>query len=138
MAATAPVVDFQPNLVAQLEVETAILTEPSPAEAPGHAKPVVDAVARRGPSTRPDGCAVRLVPRTVISAVVALRRNMLRSALTTLGIIIGVAAVIAMIEIGQGSNGRAEDHRQHGRQQPAGACRARPPAAASVSAAAAS
>ena len=33
----------------------------------------------------------------------ALRRNKMRSALTTLGVIIGVAAVIAMIEISQGS-----------------------------------
>jgi ABC-type antimicrobial peptide transport system permease subunit len=32
-----------------------------------------------------------------------LRRNVLRAALTTLGIVIGVAAVIAMMEIGQGS-----------------------------------
>jgi ABC-type antimicrobial peptide transport system permease subunit len=37
-------------------------------------------------------------------AVHALRRNVLRSALTTLGIVIGVAAVIAMMEIGQGSS----------------------------------
>jgi ABC-type antimicrobial peptide transport system permease subunit len=37
-------------------------------------------------------------------AIHALRRNVMRSALTTLGIIIGVAAVIAMTEIGQGSN----------------------------------
>ncbi len=36
-------------------------------------------------------------------AVKSLARNGLRSALTTLGIVIGVAAVIAMIEIGQGS-----------------------------------
>ena len=36
-------------------------------------------------------------------ALQALRRNVLRSALTTLGIIIGVGAVIAMVEIGQGS-----------------------------------
>src|SRR3972149_6774978 len=36
-------------------------------------------------------------------AVRALRRNALRSALTTLGIVIGGAAGIAMIEIGQGS-----------------------------------
>ena len=42
--------------------------------------------------------------RTLRMAVVALRRNVLRSALTTLGIIIGVAAVIAMMEIGQGSS----------------------------------
>ncbi|MEX2092116.1 MAG: ABC transporter permease [Pirellulales bacterium] len=41
--------------------------------------------------------------RTFRVAVRALRRNALRSALTTLGIVIGVAAVIAMIDIGQGS-----------------------------------
>lgn len=34
----------------------------------------------------------------------ALRRNMMRAALTTLGIVIGVAAVIAMMEIGNGSS----------------------------------
>ena len=34
----------------------------------------------------------------------ALRRNVMRSVLTCLGIIIGVAAVIAMMEIGQGSS----------------------------------
>jgi ABC-type antimicrobial peptide transport system permease subunit len=37
-------------------------------------------------------------------ALRALRRNVLRSALTTLGIVIGVAAVIAMMELGQGSS----------------------------------
>jgi ABC-type antimicrobial peptide transport system permease subunit len=41
--------------------------------------------------------------RTLKMAGHALRRNVLRSALTTLGIIIGVGAVIAMMEIGQGS-----------------------------------
>jgi ABC-type antimicrobial peptide transport system permease subunit len=41
--------------------------------------------------------------RTLRMALHALRRNVMRSALTTLGIIIGVAAVIAMMEIGQGS-----------------------------------
>ena len=40
---------------------------------------------------------------TLRLALYALRRNVLRSALTTLGIVIGVAAVIAMVEIGQGS-----------------------------------
>jgi macrolide transport system ATP-binding/permease protein len=43
------------------------------------------------------------LPSTLRTALVALRRNILRSALTTLGIIIGIAAVIAMMEIGQGS-----------------------------------
>jgi ABC-type antimicrobial peptide transport system permease subunit len=41
--------------------------------------------------------------RTIRMAFRALRRNVMRSALTTLGIVIGVGAVIAMVEIGQGS-----------------------------------
>src|SRR5207247_7893356 len=41
--------------------------------------------------------------RILKMAVNALRRNIMRSALTTLGIVIGVSAVIAMMEIGQGS-----------------------------------
>lgn len=48
---------------------------------------------------------MRAILRTFRTAFRALRRNVLRSALTTLGIIIGVAAVIAMEEIGQGSSG---------------------------------
>jgi macrolide transport system ATP-binding/permease protein len=42
--------------------------------------------------------------RMVVTALSGLRRNKLRAALTTLGIIIGVSAVIAMMEIGQGSS----------------------------------
>ena len=42
--------------------------------------------------------------RTLKMAIHALRRNIMRSALTTLGIVIGVSAVIAMMEIGQGSS----------------------------------
>jgi len=47
--------------------------------------------------------AGHLLPRTLTVALKALTRNKTRSALTTLGILIGVAAVIAMMEIGQGS-----------------------------------
>jgi ABC-type antimicrobial peptide transport system permease subunit len=47
---------------------------------------------------------MRKLYRTLKMAVNALRRNILRSALTTLGIVIGVSAVIAMMEIGQGSS----------------------------------
>src|SRR5881628_4191648 len=47
--------------------------------------------------------SVRRWSRTFRTAFRALRRNVLRSALTTLGIVIGVGAVIAMVEIGQGS-----------------------------------
>ncbi len=42
--------------------------------------------------------------RTVRTALRALRRNVMRAALTALGIIIGVSAVIAMMEIGNGSS----------------------------------
>jgi len=41
---------------------------------------------------------------TLRMALRALRRNIMRSLLTCLGIIIGIAAVIAMMEIGQGSS----------------------------------
>ena len=45
------------------------------------------------------------VRRTMKTASRALRRNATRSALTVLGIVIGIAAVIAMMEIGKGSSG---------------------------------
>ena len=44
------------------------------------------------------------VYRTMRTALRALRRNPMRAMLTTLGIIIGVGAVIAMMEIGKGSS----------------------------------
>jgi len=44
-----------------------------------------------------------LFPATFRTALNALRRNKMRSALTALGVIIGVGAVIAMMEIGEGS-----------------------------------
>jgi ABC-type antimicrobial peptide transport system permease subunit len=42
--------------------------------------------------------------RILRTALRALRRNVMRSLLTTLGIVIGIAAVIAMMEIGKGSS----------------------------------
>jgi ABC-type antimicrobial peptide transport system permease subunit len=47
--------------------------------------------------------------RTLWMAFRALSRNPMRSALTTLGIIIGVGAVIAMVEIGQGASKAVQD-----------------------------
>jgi ABC-type antimicrobial peptide transport system permease subunit len=52
---------------------------------------------------------VQNLTRTARSAFRALRRNVLRSTLTCLGIIIGVAAVIAMMEIGGGSTRSIEE-----------------------------
>src|SRR5262245_23350114 len=42
--------------------------------------------------------------RVLLTALRALRRNVTRAGLTTLGIVIGVGAVIAMMEIGSGSS----------------------------------
>jgi putative ABC transport system permease protein len=46
---------------------------------------------------------------TVRVAIRALLRNKMRAFLTTLGIIIGVAAVIAMVALGEGAKARVED-----------------------------
>ncbi len=55
-------------------------------------------------SVEPSGKSLAaLFPATFRTAVNALRRNKMRSLLTALGVIIGVGAVIAMMEIGQGS-----------------------------------
>ena len=43
------------------------------------------------------------MPQILLTALVALRRNVTRSLLTMLGIVIGIAAVIAMMEIGDGA-----------------------------------
>jgi len=47
--------------------------------------------------------------RILLTAVKALRKNPMRALLTTLGIVIGVAAVIAMMEIGAGSSQALQD-----------------------------
>jgi len=49
------------------------------------------------------------VLETLRVAARALLRNKLRSFLTTLGIVIGVSAVIAMVAIGEGAKKRVED-----------------------------
>ena len=46
---------------------------------------------------------------SLLSAVNSLRANKLRTALTTLGIIIGVSAVIAMVGVGKGAQLRIEE-----------------------------
>jgi macrolide transport system ATP-binding/permease protein len=56
-----------------------------------------------GKRHRFEGSLVR-AHRTLRTALTGLRRNVMRAALTTLGIIIGVSAVIAMMEIGHGSS----------------------------------
>jgi len=48
----------------------------------------------------------------ILVALAAIRANALRSFLTTLGIIIGVGAVIAMVALGEGAQRRVEDQIQ--------------------------
>jgi macrolide transport system ATP-binding/permease protein len=54
-------------------------------------------------SSRTLGDDVRFLARTSSTALRSLRRNPLRSALTTLGIIIGVGSLLAIAEIGTGA-----------------------------------
>jgi len=55
---------------------------------------------------------MKLLRMTLRAALRALRRNKLRSALTMLGIVIGVAAVITMVSIGQGANASVQQQIQ--------------------------
>src|SRR2546423_6336716 len=66
-----------------------------------------DLRARQTRSHHPLGTQMRIAS-TVNVAFRALRRNKLRSVLTALGIIIGVAAVIAMVGIGNGAKAQVE------------------------------
>ncbi len=50
-----------------------------------------------------------LILEIVLVALNAIRANVMRSALTTLGIVIGVAAVITMVALGEGARRRVEE-----------------------------
>jgi putative ABC transport system permease protein len=47
---------------------------------------------------------------TIKLALTSIRRNVLRSVLTLLGIVIGVAAVIAMVTIGSGASQKVQEN----------------------------
>ena len=50
-----------------------------------------------------------LIFEIIMVAMAAIRANMMRAVLTTLGIIIGVGAVITMVALGQGAQNRVQD-----------------------------
>jgi len=77
--------------------DTALLPVPAAEQPQTQTAPLGEKKRLRGWS------ALRL-QRLLRLALNGLRRNVMRAALTTLGIIIGVAAVIAMMEIGRGSS----------------------------------
>ncbi|HEX5470541.1 MAG TPA: ABC transporter permease [Lacipirellulaceae bacterium] len=96
-AVAEPIVHVSGSLgVAEEAAEPAIAME---AKVNGQAA-VEHSVVRKRPRRN---WLATLFPASVRTAANALRRNKMRSALTTLGIVIGVAAVIAMVEISQGS-----------------------------------
>src|SRR4030042_1937568 len=49
-----------------------------------------------------------MICETILLAIRAIRRNVLRSALTILGIVIGVAAVIIMVTLGNGATAQVK------------------------------
>ncbi len=69
-----------------------------------------------GSRVRPIHMLLRLIVCTQI-ALEALGRNRLRTALTTLGVIIGVAAVIAMVALGNGARASVERTLKIGRHE---------------------
>jgi len=73
-------------------------------EVPATQVPAAPAPEKEGEPTRRPFWNLPRLRWMLRTALHGLRRNILRAALTTLGIIIGVAAVIAMMEIGRGSS----------------------------------
>ncbi len=61
-------------------------------------------ITGREPRGHRAGAAWAFGVMIVAAAIQALRRNRMRSALTMLGVFIGVAALIAMVAVGQGAN----------------------------------
>ena len=57
---------------------------------------------------------IAMVFATLVMSLREIRRNGMRSLLTTLGVIIGVGAVIAMVHLGQGATARITEPRAKG------------------------
>ncbi len=78
-----------------------------PAKAGAHpvAAPAASPVTAPQPAAAVRGHKVWAFALMIMAAALqAIRRNMMRSALTMLGVFIGVAALIAMVAVGQGAN----------------------------------
>jgi energy-coupling factor transporter ATP-binding protein EcfA2 len=70
---------------------------------------------------RGHGSGLTMWLNTLLLALRSIRRNLMRSFLTILGIVIGVSAVITMVTVGNGATGGAEPDRGPGHQPVAGA-----------------
>jgi macrolide transport system ATP-binding/permease protein len=100
-----------------IHVKDGLIEADGPPEHPAVAATSANEAAAEGPQ-RPAGQTRRRAPlladvgfltRPVRMAFQAMRRNMLRSALTALGIIIGTSAIIAIADFGQGSSASIRD-----------------------------
>jgi ABC-type antimicrobial peptide transport system permease subunit len=78
------------------------LAGPNPEPEAKASKPTLRKPPHAAPQLSP-GAAARCLGLVIAVSARALRRNLLRSTMTCLGIVIGIAAVIAMMEIGEGS-----------------------------------
>ncbi|MBS0534228.1 MAG: ABC transporter permease [Proteobacteria bacterium] len=70
----------------------------------GAARTEAAAAPARAAAAQRSGAALAFARMIVAAALQAIHRNMMRSALTMLGVFIGVAALIAMVAVGQGAN----------------------------------
>ncbi|MFO0958318.1 MAG: ABC transporter permease [Isosphaeraceae bacterium] len=87
-----------------IRMKDGLIAEGPDGTPPGTPATRVSAPLKSGPKARPARRPVlRTLFRTAASALNSVRRNAMRSGLTMLGIIIGVAALIAIVEIGDGS-----------------------------------
>ena len=83
-------------------MDGAIVDEGPPVQS-SQAKSITDGDSAEPPAAVAQDGMLKSDWRIFRTALTALRRNVMRSVLTCLGIIIGIAAVIAMMEIGRGS-----------------------------------
>ncbi|HTK43269.1 MAG TPA: ABC transporter permease [Gemmatimonadales bacterium] len=75
---------------------------------PDRAGPVLVQRAGRAAAVASDRNSMLLPGETVVTALQSIRANLLRAGLTALGIIIGVAALIAMVALGSGAQKAVE------------------------------
>jgi len=103
----APDEHFRDGVVVANEAQSPTLLAPAPARVQPSRQEVAEESespldAEPAPARR-RSLVGSLLPSTLRTSLGNLRRNKMRSALTALGVIIGVGAVIAMTEIGEGS-----------------------------------
>ena len=84
------------------EHQVAAASDGEPAAAP--APPVVPPTPISQPADGDSGLGLAFLSMVASASLQALQRNKLRSALTMLGVVIGVAALIAMVAVGDGAS----------------------------------